>query len=90
MSIKIDTIQKAIRQNRLTLIEPEDIDEDSYVQTKSDRTIIDDNTGMGKACSNATERVLAAFTGTSATTKFDEQTDLSCCRGFAEFARPAQ
>jgi hypothetical protein len=33
---------------------------------------------MGKACSNAAERVLASFGVTTATTKFDEQTDLSC------------
>jgi cell division septum initiation protein DivIVA len=33
---------------------------------------------MGKACSNAAERVLASFGVATATTKFDEQTDLSC------------
>jgi hypothetical protein len=33
---------------------------------------------MGKACTNAAERILASLTGTSATIKFDEQTDLSC------------
>ncbi|MEO7050007.1 MAG: putative transposase, partial [Ferruginibacter sp.] len=33
---------------------------------------------MGKACSNAAERILASVTGTPATIKFNEQTDLSC------------
>lgn len=33
---------------------------------------------MGKACSNGAERILACFTGTPATTKFNDQTDLSC------------
>lgn len=33
---------------------------------------------MGKACSNAAERILASVTGTSATIKFNGQTDLSC------------
>ena len=78
MSIKVDTIQKAIRQNRLTLISSKSISENSYVQTKSDRIVIDNNTGMGKACSNAAQRILAAVKGTPATTKFNEQTDLSC------------
>lgn len=54
------------------------MEESRSVQTKSERVVIDDNTGMGKACSNATERVLASFGVATATTKFDEQTDLSC------------
>ncbi len=33
---------------------------------------------MGKACTNALERVLASVSGTPATLKFNEQTDLSC------------
>jgi hypothetical protein len=33
---------------------------------------------MGKACSNATERIMASITGTPASTKFNEQADLSC------------
>ena len=33
---------------------------------------------MGKACSNALERVLASVGGPSATIKFNEQIDLSC------------
>jgi hypothetical protein len=78
LSLKIDTIRKAIRQNRLTLIEPDSVEENRLVQTKSERVVIDDNTGMGKACTNAAERVLASFGAATATTKFDEQTDLSC------------
>jgi len=78
LSVKINTIQKAIQQKRLTLIEPDFVEETRLVQTKSARVVIDDNTGMGKACSNATERIQASFGATTATTKFDEQTDLSC------------
>ncbi|MEP6948424.1 MAG: hypothetical protein ABI863_04090 [Ginsengibacter sp.] len=74
----MDTLQKAVRQNRLTLIEPEAIEENSYVQTKSDRNVIDDNTGMGKACNNTIERILASKTGTPAIINFNEQIDLSC------------
>jgi len=33
---------------------------------------------MGKACTNAAERILASITGTAATIKFNEQIDLSC------------
>lgn len=33
---------------------------------------------MGKACTNAGERIFASLTGTTATIKFNEQTDLSC------------
>ncbi len=76
--IKVDTIQKAIRQNRLTLIELTPEEKNSYIQTKSDRIVIDDNTGMGKACSNTIARILASKTGTPATINFNEQTDLSC------------
>ncbi len=54
------------------------MEENRSVQTKSARVVIDDNTGMGKACSNAAERVLASFGVSTATAKFDEQTDLSC------------
>lgn len=76
--IKEDTIKKAVRQGRITLVEPTSLEQNAYPQTKSGRTLTDDNTGMGKACSNAAERVLASVTGTSASIKFNEQTDLSC------------
>ncbi len=33
---------------------------------------------MGKACSNGVERILASVSGTPASIKFNEQTDLSC------------
>lgn len=59
-------------------MEPTASEESSYLQTKSNRTVIDDNTSMGKACSNAAERILASVNGTQATIKFNEQTDLSC------------
>lgn len=78
MHIKIGTVKKAIAQKRIILVEPIALEESRYLQTKSNRTIIDDNTGMGKACSNAAERVMATVTGTAATLRFNEQTDLSC------------
>lgn len=79
LAIKYDTLQKAVKQNRIKLIAPAPEAVNSHVQTKSDRTVIDDNTGMGKACSNDMERILASVAeGAPATIKFNEQTDLSC------------
>lgn len=79
LGIKYDTLQKAVKQNRIKLIAPAPEAIKLHAQTKSDRTVTDDNTGMGKACSNSIERILASIAGgTPATIKFDEQTDLSC------------
>ena len=78
LGIKKDTIRKAVAQGRITLTEPTVLEQEAYLQTKSIRTLTDDNTGMGKACSNGAERVLASVTGIPATIKFNEQTDLSC------------
>jgi hypothetical protein len=78
LNLKKDTIQKAILQKRIILTEPVALTEPGYLQTKSARTLIDDNNGMGKACSNAAERIMASVNGTPATIKFNEQTDLSC------------
>lgn len=78
MGIKKDTLQKAIRQGRITLTR---LNKDTPVtggQTKSLRTQADDQTAMGKACSNALDRVLAATTGTPVTIRFANQVDLSC------------
>jgi hypothetical protein len=78
LSLKADSIQKAVRQNRIQLptVALEPLSDD--VQTKSSRSIIDDQTNMGKACSNTVERVMASVVGTPATIKFDNQIDLSC------------
>jgi hypothetical protein len=47
------------------------------LSTKSSRSVLDNNSGMGKSCSNVLERVLASKTGSSATTTFDHHIDLS-------------
>jgi hypothetical protein len=47
------------------------------VVTKSDRNIQDSQTGMGKSCTNALERVLASKTGINCPINFSAQTDLS-------------
>ena len=78
LGIKKDTIRKAVAQGRIRLTEPTVLEQEAYLQTKSIRTLTDDNTGMGKACSNGAERVLASVTGTPATIKFNEQTGLNC------------
>lgn len=78
LNIKKDTLRKSVAQGRIRLVEPVATEQASYLQTKSGRTLIDDNTGMGKACSNGVERILASVSGTPATIKFNEQTDLSC------------
>lgn len=74
----MDTIHKAVRQGRIILIEPDTSEENQRVLTKSDRIVLDDNTGMGKACGNAVERVFACTQGESVTPQFDHQVDLQC------------
>jgi len=58
------------------LIEPDPLEENPKVLNKSDRSVIDDSTGMGKACTNTVERVLACVKGKPVTPRFDHQTDL--------------
>lgn len=77
LSIKKDTLQKAIRQGRITLQDPKEGAAAAQGQTKSLRTQADSQTGMGKACSNAVGRVLASTQGIAATIRFNNQTDLS-------------
>lgn len=45
--------------------------------TKTERSVIDDETGMGKACTFAIERVMAATTGQTALVSFSEHIDVS-------------
>jgi len=47
------------------------------VITKSDRNILDSQTGMGKSCTNELERVLASKTGLNCAINFSHQIDLS-------------
>ena len=75
LNLKIDTVRKAIQQGRI-IIPDIQFEADDSPFTKSERNILDDGQQMGKACSNATERVLCAKTGTSCELKFSNQTDL--------------
>jgi len=50
---------------------------DSLSVNKTDRSVIDDRSGMGKACTNSVERVLAAKAGVTGTTSFSDQIDVS-------------
>jgi len=76
LKIKKNTIEKAVRQKRILLIGPDIAEEGPKVLNKSDRSTIDDHTGMGKACGNAVGRVLACVGGKPATPRFDPQIDL--------------
>jgi len=51
--------------------------EQDKVVTKSHRNFQDSQTGMGKACTNELDRVLASKTGINCPIKFSDQTDLS-------------
>jgi hypothetical protein len=73
VGIKIDTLKKAIKSGRLKL--PQITEEQA--KTKSHRSIENDNQGMGKACINTIERVLAAKLGQTCPTKFESQIDLT-------------
>ncbi len=50
---------------------------DCTALTKTERSVIDDQSGMGKACTNTVERVLAAKLGVTATTCFSDQVDVN-------------
>jgi len=75
LNLKIDTVRKAIQQGRIIIPEIQ-FEEKSLAVTKSERSILDDLQQMGKGCSNTTERVLSARTGTSCELKFSDQIDL--------------
>lgn len=45
--------------------------------TKTERSVIDDWSGMGKACTHTIERVLAATSGATAPVSFSEQVDVN-------------
>jgi len=65
LDIKPDTLSKAIRQGRIKLpvLPPS---ENRTSLTKTERSVIDDQTGMGKVCTHTVYRVLAATSGTTA------------------------
>lgn len=76
IDVKPDTISKAIRQKRIILPALTQTVTSTTV-TKTERVVEDDQTGMGKACTNTIERVLAAKMGLTATISFTNQVDVS-------------
>ncbi len=73
--IKLNTLQKAIKRGHILMPIPNQ--GTKIIITKSDRNAHDSQTGMGKACTNALERVLASKTGASCPVNFTTQIDLS-------------
>lgn len=73
--VKLNTLQKAIKSGHILVPIPGQ--EPENIITKSNRNVQDSQTGMGKACTNALERVLASKTGTSCPVNFSAQVDLS-------------
>jgi hypothetical protein len=73
--IKSNTYSKALTQNRLVL--PSVTIQETAPSTKSFRNIQDNESGMGKSCTNEVERVLAARSGLTASPVFDNHLDLS-------------
>ncbi len=74
MELKKDTVKKAIKAGRVII--PSKAKDHQPSTTKSQRSVIDDNQTMGKACSNTLERALTIQTGSSCPIKFNNQTDL--------------
>ncbi len=74
-NLKIDTVKKAITQGRI-IIPSTTISTETSSLTKSERSVIDNNQSIGKACENQIERVLATKTGKSCEIKFADQVDL--------------
>lgn len=79
VDVKPDTLKKAIRQKRI-ILPPRNQEVESALyspDTKSERTIEDNESGMGKACTNTVERVLAYKCGASAPIRFGYHVDVS-------------
>lgn len=74
LDLKVDTVKRAIKEGRIPISEKIQKQEES--STKSERSIIDNEQSMGKACINTIDRVLSIKTGESCPIKFSTQTDL--------------
>ncbi len=74
LDLKTDTVKRAIKDNRILI--PETTPNPPITSTKSERSIIDNEQAMGKACSNTIERVLSIKTGQNCPITFNNQTDL--------------
>ena len=72
--LKHDTLKKAIQSGRINLFR--NVHSAPLVLNKSDRSIIDDEQAMGKACINTFDRVLSSKTGIPCEIKFSDQVDL--------------
>lgn len=75
MGKKHNTLSKAIREGRLTLA-PISPTEKTVTLSKTDRMVVDDQTGMGKACTLSVDRVLATKIGATASASFSENIDV--------------
>lgn len=74
LSIKQDTLEKAVRSGRIKLYQPTD---QSVISTKSDRAGFDNEQVLGKACGNVVERILSCKTNTPCKVDFANQVDLN-------------
>ena len=74
LGLKIDTVNRAIKNGRIII--PEKEHSQTAGITKSERSIIDNDQPMGKACCNTIERVLSLKTGARCPITFNNQTDL--------------
>lgn len=73
--VKLDTLKKSIQLGNL-ILKREETEEQTQWLTKSERSVIDDEVGMGKACTSSLERVLSCKTGLPAIPGFTRQVDL--------------
>jgi len=75
VGVKADTLRKALKSDRIVLVRREESDITTCL-TKSERSQIDNEQGMGKCCTNTVDRVLASITGIPYKTLFTNQIDL--------------
>jgi hypothetical protein len=76
LSIKKNTFQKALSQDRLSLPPLPAEPVNAPGSTKSFRSILDNESGMGKSCTDAVSRVLASCAGIPAQSTFGSHLDL--------------
>ena len=73
--VKLNTLKKGIQSGRIVLPEANTTGI-SRALTKSERSVFDNEQGMGKGCSNTLERVLSSKTGIPCSISFANQIDL--------------
>ncbi len=74
LGLKVDTVKKAIKSERIII--PDGKISIRQSSTKSQRSVIDNDQSMGKACCNTLDRILTIKTGASCPITFSNQTDL--------------